>query len=232
MSRPVHRTEEVVGSAERSTELGRMLREVVGAYAAPELAEVILHRAVVRMPRSRPPSTPARLREFVRQELREEVAAVLGDDVAHAVLAELVRALVGLESATRHTRSTAPPAPRPDTSPILAVLTEDPRITASLVRDLTVAVEVRMVESAAELEAIPTIGRPSLMLVDVRWGILASLEAIGPRLRGRRALIWGDDVRARARVATWIGTGTTTLAFPSDLEIDELAPVIEAELAE
>ena len=114
MSHPVRRTnDDTLGSAERSTELGRILREVVGAYAAPELAEVILHRAVARTARSRPPSTPARLREFVRQELRAEVAAELGDDVAHAVATELGRALVSLRArrvtrARPHRRRRAP----------------------------------------------------------------------------------------------------------------------------
>ena len=109
-------------------------------------------------------------------------------------------------------------------------MSEEPGIASSLVRGLTVTLEVRQIETVAELDAIPA-SRPSLLLIDVRWGILPALEQMGASLRGRRALIWGDDVRARARVATWIGEGATSLAFPSDLDIADLAPVIEEELA-
>jgi hypothetical protein len=89
--------------------VGRALRETLEAFASQAVSEEILGHALADAGHEAAPETATELEEFARGSLHAEVAAVLGVEVADAVVEGLAPILGMMRRAERPTR--VPPQP-------------------------------------------------------------------------------------------------------------------------
>lgn len=91
--------------------MSRALRETLEAFASELVTSEILMNALADGGYDAPPENSADLRDFAEGPLRSEITAVLGGEVADAVVEGLAPVLGMMKRAERDTSAPSPPAP-------------------------------------------------------------------------------------------------------------------------